>query len=103
MDRKKLLLLILGGVLIIVALFYVFNSFSPFTKESYLEKYEAFMDKVAEERDTYSDDDWKDADEKYEQFNEEWYDKFESELSWKEKLTLTKYSTQYNFYRYSPL
>jgi hypothetical protein len=72
------------------------------SKESYIDRYEAFIEEVSNERDSYTDDDWKDADEKYEKYNKEWYDKFESELSWKEKLKITKYSTQYNIYRYSP-
>jgi hypothetical protein len=102
--KLKRFIPIASGVLVLgVVLFFVIKSFSPFSKESYLEKYEAFMDKVAEERDTYSDEDWKEIDEEYEQFNEEWYKKFEDELTWKEDLTLTKYSAQYNFYRYSPL
>lgn len=78
------------------------SSCSPFSKESYLKSYEAFIEKVSEKGDNYTDEDWKDIDEDYKKFNEEWYNKFKDELSLTEKLTISKYSVQYTFYRHKP-
>jgi hypothetical protein len=79
-----------------------FSSCSPSSKESYLKRYEAFIEKVSEKGDNYTDEDWKDMDEDYKQLNEEWYNKFKDELSLTEKLTVKKYSVQYTFYRNKP-
>lgn len=67
-----------------------------------MKRYEAFIEKVSEKGDNYTDEDWKDIDEDYKQLNEEWYNKFKDELSLTEKLTISKYSVQYIFYRHKP-
>jgi hypothetical protein len=74
----------------------------PRSKEAYLEKYSQFMKEVSEKSINYSDDDWKKADEKYKKFNEDWYAHFKDDLTFKEKLTTTKYSVQYTYYKSKP-
>jgi hypothetical protein len=71
----------------------------PYSKESYLEKYDSFIKEVSEKGTNYSDKDWTKAEEKYKKFNEDWYNRFKDELTWQEKLTTTKHTLQYSYYK----
>jgi len=72
------------------------TSCAPQSKESYLKDYKEFISEVNEESKNYSEQDWEKADEKYEKYTGEWYEKFEDEFTWKEDVILTKYQFQYN-------
>jgi len=74
----------------------------PFSKESYLEKYDKFISEVSVKGDKYTDKDWSKADEEYKKFSEDWYDHFKDDLTWQEKLTTTKYTVQFSYYRNKP-
>lgn len=74
----------------------------PFSKESYLEKYSKFISDVSDKGGQYTDNDWTKADEEYKKFSEDWYDHFKDELTWQEKLTTTKYTVQFSYYRNKP-
>jgi hypothetical protein len=71
----------------------------PFSKESYLEKYNKFIIEVSEKGADYTEKEWKKADEKYKKFNEDWYKRFKEDLTWQEKATTAKYTLQYTYYR----
>jgi len=85
---------------LIIGILTLLYSCSPMTKESYLEDYKQFIAEVSDENSNYSENDWKNADEKYNKFTGEWHKKFEDELVWKEQIVLTKYQVQYKLYRY---
>ncbi len=87
-------------VLILVTLTVI--SCRPFSKESYLEKYDKFISEVSEKSASYTDKDWEKADEKFKKFNTDWYDHFKEDLTLKEKLTTTKYNVQYSYYKAMP-
>ena len=61
--------------------FFIFSCSAPDTKEAYMEKFEQFVDNVEANYKTYDEGDWKEANEKFEKFTGEWYDKFESNFS----------------------
>jgi hypothetical protein len=85
-------------------LFYFFCllvSCSPMSKASYLKQYDSFMEDVSSNYTNYNDQDWKDTDDKFKKFDEEWYKKFEEDLSFSEKATIYKYNLQYVVYRNS--
>lgn len=71
---------------------------TPANKESYMERYRDFIDEVAENHQTYSASQWDKAAEKYGDFSEKWYAKFESQLSAKEKVLVAGYCAKYNYY-----
>ena len=102
MNKKKLISLLVAAGVVISSIIFVIKSSSPFSKESYLEDYKEFIEKVSNENDSYSEDDWAETDETFEKYNEEWYNKFEPELSISEKLTITKYNAEYKIYRFIP-
>lgn len=74
----------------------------PFSKESYLEKYDKFITEVSEKGAEYTEEEWEKADEKYVKFKGDWYEHFKDDLTWQEKLIIAKYGVQYNFYQESP-
>ena len=57
------------------------------------------MDEISNNSEKYSDKDWKEADEKFKNFDDVWYKKFKSEMDLGEKLTTSKYNLQYVYYR----
>ena len=71
---------------------------APANKESYMERYRDFIEEVAENHQTYSAAQWEKAAEKYRDFSEKWYAKFERQLSAKEKVLVAGYSAKYNYY-----
>ena len=86
-------------IIALVLVTFTVTSCRPFSKESYLEKYDKFITEVSEKGTKYTEKDWKKADEKYKKFNEDWYDRFKEDLTWQEKLTTTKYTVQYTYNR----
>lgn len=81
---------------ILLIVFIITSCTAPNSKEKYFEKYKSFIDEVNTDYKTYTDDHWTKIEEKYNKFNNEWYQKFEPELLFKEKLTVYKYQYQYN-------
>lgn len=75
----------------------LFSCSAPFTKEAYLEKYENFIDRVSSEHSSFAESDWEEADEMFDKFNNEWYNKFEDELTWKEEILIKKLAAHYYY------
>ncbi len=69
------------------------------SKESYLKQYAAFMDEISNNSEKYSENDWKNADEKFKNFDDVWYKKFKAEMDFEDKIKTTQYNLQYLFYR----
>ena len=85
-------------IAIIILMASLFSCSTPLTKESYVEKFESFIEKISNEHSSFTKRDWQKADEKFDKFDNEWYKKFEEELTWKEYLTVKKLKTQYYYY-----
>jgi hypothetical protein len=79
--------------------FFLLISCSPWSKDAYMKDYKSFIDDVSQKSQGYSDEDWKEADNKFKQFDSEWYEKFKDEMSLTEKGTTSFYNLQYVFYR----
>lgn len=65
------------------------------TKESYLGKFDSFVENVKENGSDYNEQDWKKAEEKFKKLSGSDYKKFESELTIQEKLKVAKLIGQY--------
>lgn len=77
----------------------VMMSCSPFTKDGYLDQYAEFMEEISVASSDYTEPDWAKADEKFQRFSEEWFNKFSSELTDSEKMTLAGYQLKYAYYK----
>ncbi|MEM9549104.1 MAG: DUF6565 domain-containing protein [Bacteroidota bacterium] len=65
------------------------------TKEDYLTEYKAFIDDVKENKNNYSEEDWKKKDEAFKRFSEELYEQYENELGFFEQARIAKYALVY--------
>ena len=85
------------GLFIIVCL--LESCSTPMSKEAYLEKYDAFIEDVSKNHNTYNEKDWEKATAKYDKFTGEWNNKFKEDFTIKEKTRLTGYQVKFNYYR----
>jgi len=71
----------------------------PLSKESYLEKFDAFIVEVSENHKTYSGEEWKKKTEKFEKFSGEWYEKFKDDFTLQEKIKITANNAKFYYYK----
>ena len=74
-------------------------SCAPQSKQAYLEDYKEFILKIEKEHDSFSERDWNIVDRELIKFSDEYYSKYEKELTWQEEILVKKYEFQYNFYK----
>lgn len=65
------------------------------SKESYVKDFKKFIEKVEAAGSDYTEEDWKKADEKFEVFAGDRYEKFSSELTIDEQVEITKLKAAY--------
>ena len=65
------------------------------SKESYVNDFSKFVEKVQKDCKSYTEADWQKADETYKDYIGPKYDKFSKELNTDELLTITKLKAQY--------
>ena len=73
-------------------------SCAPMSKEGYMERYEAFMDEVADNCSTYTPEQWAEKTEEFDLLSGEWYHKFKDEMSFREKVVVGAYQVKYAYY-----
>lgn len=71
----------------------------PYSKEAYLKDYELFINEISLEEQNYTEKDWKSIDSKFDKFNTIWYNDYSEDFSLTDKLTITKFHSQYLYYR----
>lgn len=76
-------------------------SCQPQSKEAYLKDYKQFMKEVNENKNHYSDSDWKKADDTFKEFSGKYYDLYKDDLSLREQLVVSKYIIEYKLYKTS--
>ena len=75
------------------------SSCAPMNKDQFMNQFNAFMEEVEENHDDYSDDDWKEKNEKLEVMLDEWYPQYEEEMSSKELSTVWSKTVSYMMYQ----
>ena len=63
-----------------------------------MERYEAFMDEVADNCSTYTPEQWAEKTEEFDLLSGEWYHKFKDEMSFREKVVVGAYQVKYAYY-----
>lgn len=71
----------------------------PTSKETYINRFEKFVERIEKEHEKYESKDWKWADSQFEKFSEEWYDIYREELSLREKLQVQTLVIRYETLR----
>lgn len=80
---------------ILLIFFALLISCVPQSKEAYLSDFKTFIAEVKTESTKYTDELWKEADQKYTQFTGKWYEKYKDELTWSEDILVMQYKLQY--------
>ena len=65
------------------------------SKRMYVNAFDQFMKKVEKKQNDFTDNQWKEMDEKFERFSGECYDKFEADLTKTEKQQIIKHNLKY--------
>ncbi len=68
-------------------------------KESYLKKFDVFISDVADNHKAWDEGDWLKKTERFDKLSGEWYDKFDTELTWQEKLKVKGLEAKFHYYR----
>lgn len=89
----------LTSVLLIFSLVSLFTACDPSSKEAYIKEYTEWMEELAENRQTYSERNWRNADEKFLKYSKTLYSKFEGEMNFKEKIAVGKLKVEYTLYK----
>ncbi len=80
---------------IFISLFALFILASCDNKESYIQDFSQFIQKVEDNADKYSEKDWKKADKKFKEYTGSIYKKYAEELTSEEKVEIAKCQTTY--------
>ena len=71
---------------------------APATKEAYLNDYKSFIERVGDERKEYGEAKWAAVRAEYKLYSDEWYKKFEDELTVKERMQVAGYEAKFAYY-----
>lgn len=72
---------------------------APTTKESYLEKFGKFIERVEQNHKNYNKKDWNCADSQFEKYNNNWYLKFKGEYTLNDQIIIKSLVLKYNSYK----
>jgi len=74
---------------------------SYYSKESYLKDFEKFITDVSQNYKSYDDKVWDKQTKRYEKFTGEWFEKFKSDFTLQENITITSYKVKFNYFKSS--
>lgn len=77
----------------------MFSCLVPMSKESYLQNFEKFVERVKKNHQNYNAKDWKYADSVYDKYCNNWYRKYEDDFTVQEKLEVVKLKLLYQNYK----
>lgn len=72
---------------------------SPSSKESYIEKFERFVDRVEQNHKKYNNKDWQWADSQFQKYNDDWYLKFGDEFTVSDQIKIKSLIIRYHSYK----
>ncbi|MEN8115623.1 MAG: DUF6565 domain-containing protein [Bacteroidota bacterium] len=85
-------------LLVVIAVFMV-SCGEPASKESYLERFDKFVNRVENNHENYTQKDWEWADTQFEKYNSEWYLKFRDEFTLKDQIKIKGLIIEYHSYK----
>jgi hypothetical protein len=74
-------------------------SCAPNSKDSYLEKFESFVDRVEQNHKKYNHSDWEWADHQFEKYNSVWYLKFKDDFTLSDQIEIKSLMIRYYSYK----
>ena len=73
---------------------------APTCKESYMERFDAFITEVSQNHRTFSDRDWERRTEQFQRFSREWHEKFRDEFTWQDNIAIARKRATWHFFRH---
>lgn len=86
-------------ILVVSLTVFMVGCLSPMTKESYLEKFESFIDRVEQNHEKYNKKDWQWSDSQFEKFNGDWYLKYREEFTLSDQIKIKSFIIRYHTYK----
>jgi len=86
-------------ILVVSLVIFVVSCLSPLSKESYLDKFGSFIDRVEQNHEKYNKKDWQWSDSQFEKYNGDWYDKFCKEYTLSDQIKIKSYIIRYHSYK----
>lgn len=80
---------------ILLILFLTSSCIIPSSKDSYLSNFERFVKDVEKNAHKFTRQDWSWSNKRFSKYSEDWYKKYEDNLSLEEKITVTALRTRY--------
>lgn len=78
---------------------FLVSCLNPSSKESYLEKFESFVDRVEQNHKKYNDKDWEWSDSQFEKYNNDWYLKFRDDFTLSDQIKIKSLIIRYHSYK----
>lgn len=72
---------------------------TPKSKETYLEKFERFVERVEQNHKKYNAKDWEWANSQFDKYNHDWYLKFTDEFTLEDQLKIKSLIIRYHSYK----
>lgn len=91
----------MNGLSIFVFLLILLNGCqsTPHSKEDYIQKFDAFVNLIEEDYQTYSEEVWEQKDRMYKDYAEKWFVRYKDEMDFKEQIRVKKNVIKYQLYR----
>jgi hypothetical protein len=93
--KKKYFLIVFHLVISVI----MFSCVVPASKESYLKKFEKFVERVEKNHENFNKKDWKWADVTFGKFTNEWYREYKNKLTPEEELKVIALKLKYQSYK----
>ena len=78
---------------------FMLGCLAPNSKESYLNKFERFIDKVEQNHKKYNNKDWEWSDSQFEKYNSDWYLRFKDEYTLSDQIKIKSFIIRYHSYK----
>ena len=78
---------------------FLVSCLNPTSKESYIEKFERFVDRVEQNHTKYNDKDWEWSDSQFKKYNKDWYLKFSDEFTLSDQIKIKSLIIRYHSYK----
>lgn len=78
---------------------FLVSCLNPSSKESYLEKFESFVDRVEQNHKKYNNKDWEWSDSQFEKYNSDWYLKFSDDFTLSDQIKIKSLIIRYHSYK----
>lgn len=86
-------------ILVVSLVAFMVSCLAPMSKESYLEKFETFVDRVEKNHKKYNKKDWEWTDSQFQKYNCDWYLKFGDEFTLSDQIKIKSLIIRYHSYK----